>query len=79
MKLLQPTPPPYDALLWAKLPLPERGRMVCQAWALQGYGTPVGAYALHAVKVLLYLGAWVFFCGFTPGLGGLASIGHLVA
>jgi hypothetical protein len=74
VKLLQPTPPPYDALLWAKQPLPERGRMVCQAWALQGYGTPVGAYAIHAVKVLLYIGAWVFFCGFTPGLGGLASI-----
>ncbi|MGO8970762.1 MAG: DUF3556 domain-containing protein [Myxococcaceae bacterium] len=74
VKLLQPTPPPYDALLWAKKPLEERGRMVCQAWAIQGYGTPLGAYAIHAFKLLLYIGAWVFFCSFTPGLGGLTSI-----
>ncbi len=74
MKLLQPTPPPYDALLWATTPLEERGRMVCQAWAIQGYGTPLGAYAIHALKVLLYIGAWAFFCSFTPGLGGLTSL-----
>lgn len=76
MKLLQPRPPPYDPLAWVKKPLHERGRMVCEAWALQGYGTPFGAYAIYAFKVVLYIGAWLFFCSFTPGLGGLSSIGR---
>ena len=38
--LLDPTPPPYDPLVWAKKPFAERARMVCEAWAMQGYGTP---------------------------------------
>jgi hypothetical protein len=74
MKLLQPNPPPYDPLVWVKKPLHERGRMVCEAWATQGYGTPLAAYAIHAFKVVLYLGAWLFFCSFTPGLGRLSTI-----
>ncbi len=76
MGILQPTPPPYDPLEWVRLPLVERARLVCQSWALQGYGTPLGAYALHVVKVLFYIGAWIFFCGFTPGLGSLSSFGQ---
>jgi hypothetical protein len=49
--------------------------MVCEAWALQGYGTPPAIYVLHAVKLLLYAGAWVLFCRTTPGLGELGAIG----
>jgi hypothetical protein len=49
--------------------------MVCAAWAMQGYGSPLGAYALYAFKVAFYIGGWVFFCGFTPGMGGLHDIG----
>ncbi|HWN67128.1 MAG TPA: DUF3556 domain-containing protein [Haliangium sp.] len=74
MKLLQPAPPPYDPLDWARRPFAERGRMACEAWALQGYGTPMGVYALYAAKVAFYVGMWSFFCGFTPGLGGISSI-----
>ena len=73
--LLRPVPPPYDPLEWAALPFPEKGRLVCGAWAMQGYGTPLGVYVVYALKVLLYVGGWVFFCGFTPGLGGLGDIG----
>ncbi|MEO6418654.1 MAG: DUF3556 domain-containing protein [Polyangiaceae bacterium] len=76
MGLLTPTPPPYDPLEWLKKPFEERGRMVCEAWALQGYGTPVGVYLVYAIKVLFYVGMWVVFCGTTPGLGGLSTIGH---
>jgi hypothetical protein len=72
---LRPLLPPYDPLDWVKRPFAERARMVCEAWALQGYGTPLAIYALHAVKLALYAGAWVLFCGTTPGLGGLSSIG----
>jgi len=73
--ILDPAPPPYDALEWVKKPFADRARMVCQAWALQGYGTPPSAYALHAIKVVFYVGAWVFFCGLTDGLGGAGTIG----
>ncbi len=75
MSLLQPIPPPYDALEWVKKPFAERGRMVCESWAMQGYGTPLGAYALYVVKVLLYVGAWIFFCGLSPSLGGMGTLG----
>lgn len=48
--------------------------MVCQAWALQGYGTPLGVYAVYAIKIAFYVGMWMFFCGFTPGLGDVSTI-----
>ena len=69
MRLLSPVPTPYDPLEWAARPFPEKARMVCQAWALQGYGSPAGVYAVYAVKVLLYIGGWMLFCAFTPGMG----------
>ena len=74
MGLLDPTPPPYDPIAWQQRPLDERGRMVCEAWAAQGYGTPPGVFAFYAAKLALYLGAWVFFCGLSPSLGGVSSI-----
>ena len=74
MRLLQPAPPPYDPLEWAKRPFGERGRMVCEAWAVQGYGTPVGAYAFHLVKIALYVGGWLLFCRTSPGLGSPSTL-----
>lgn len=69
MGLLDPVPPPYDALEWDQAPFPRKSRMVCQSWALQGYGTPVAAFGVYALKVVLYVGVWVLFCRTTPGLG----------
>ena len=74
MGLLAPTPPPYDPLEWVKKPLLERGRMVCEAWAMHGYGTPHAVFVAYALKVALYVGGWVLFCSFSPSLGGPASI-----
>jgi hypothetical protein len=74
--LIRPTPVPYDPLEWAKKPFAERARMVCEAWALQGYGTPLAIYVVHVLKIALYVGAWSWFCSFTPGLGGLSTIGQ---
>jgi hypothetical protein len=34
---LDPIPPPYDALAWVREPGAERGRMLCEPWAMQGY------------------------------------------
>ncbi|MBL8920343.1 MAG: DUF3556 domain-containing protein [Myxococcaceae bacterium] len=76
MGLLDPTPPPYDPLEWVEQPFEPRAKQVCQAWALQGYGAPLAVYVAYALKIAAYVGAWVFFCGFTPGLGGLSSIGE---
>jgi hypothetical protein len=75
LSFLKPTAPPYDPLVWEKLPFRERARQACQGWALQGYGTPIAVYLLYAIKLLLYAGGWILFCRFTPGLGALSSIG----
>jgi hypothetical protein len=74
MGLLDPTPPPYDPLQWVELPLEERGRQVCEAWALQGYGAPMLVYVAYALKMVGYVAAWGFFCSFTPGLGGVSDV-----
>ena len=71
---LKPVPPPYDPLEWVKKPFAERSRMVCCAWAMQGYGTPLAVYLLYAVKVVFYVAGWWFFCRFSPGMGELGRI-----
>src|SRR5688572_22611081 len=48
--------------------------MVCQAWALQGYVAPPAVLGVYAVKALLYVAGWWFFCSFTPNVGLLDSI-----
>ncbi len=73
MGLIRPTPPPYDPLEWQKLPFTQRAELACKAWAVQGYGTPIGAYTLYVLKVAFYIWMWSFFVSFTPGLGGLAA------
>ena len=73
MGLIKPTPPPYDPLEWQKLPFAQRAELACKAWAVQGYGTPLGAYTLYVLKVAFYIWMWSFFVSFTPGLGGLAA------
>ena len=74
MGLLDPVAPPYDPLEWAKKPFSEKSRMVCRAWALQGYGAPPAVYALYALKLLAYAGGWWLSCSFTPGLGDARTI-----
>jgi len=71
MGFIKPTPPPYDPLEWQKKPFAEQAKLACQAWAVQGYGTPIGAYTLYIFKVVFYIYMWAFFCTFTPGLGDI--------
>jgi hypothetical protein len=71
----RPLAPPYDSLEWAKKPFSEKSRMVCEAWAIQGYGTPLAVYLVYAFKIALYVGGWMFFCSFTSGMGKLADFG----
>jgi hypothetical protein len=74
MALLDPTPPPYDPIEWLKRPFAARARMVCEAWAMQGYGAPLSIYAAYALKVALYIGGWMAFCSVSPTLGGPSAV-----
>jgi hypothetical protein len=71
--MLRPTLPAYDIAEWRRQPFPVRLQWVCRSWALQGYGTPLGVYALYALKILAFVAAWVWFCTFTPG----ATVGEI--
>ncbi|MCB9760403.1 MAG: DUF3556 domain-containing protein [Alphaproteobacteria bacterium] len=71
--MIQPILPPYDLAAWRAAPFPQRVRMVCQAWAIQGYGTPLPVYLVYALKVGFYVGAWAFFCGFSAEGGWLSD------
>ncbi|MFO1472781.1 MAG: DUF3556 domain-containing protein [Turneriella sp.] len=72
MGFIKPTPPPYDPIAWNTKPYGERAELACKAWAVQGYGTPIGAYTLYILKVAFYIYMWTFFTSFTPGLGEIA-------
>jgi len=74
MGLIKPTAPPYDPIAWQKLPFAEQAEQACKAWAVQGYGTPIGAYFLYVFKVVFYIYMWSFFCSFSPGASGVAQI-----
>lgn len=75
MGLLDPIPPPYDPLEWEKTAFPEKSRMVCRSWAVQGYGTPLSAYAFYLLKLALYVGGWMFFCSFSTDVADVWAIG----
>ena len=38
--------------------------MVCEAWALDGYGTPPAAFVFYLLKMAAYVGGWITFCCF---------------
>jgi hypothetical protein len=70
MQLPKPRMPPYDMRDWQRRPFPERLRMVCQCWAVDGYGTPWPVYLLYVLKAAFYVGAWLLFCSFSKGAAG---------
>ncbi|MBL8955928.1 MAG: DUF3556 domain-containing protein [Myxococcaceae bacterium] len=72
MGLLDPKPPPYEPLEWLKAPFDVRGRQSCEAWALDGYGSPLGIYGVYLAKVFLYVLGWAWFCSF--GVGPLSQV-----
>jgi hypothetical protein len=74
VSFLAPTPPPYDPLEWLTLPFPERVRRVSRAWALQGYGAPIGVYLVYLVKIGLYALGWALFCSTTSPAFSLSQL-----
>lgn len=73
MKLPAPKLPSYDMSEWKKQPFHERWRMVCGAWAEDGYAPPWPSYVFYLLKLALYVGLWVFFCRFSAEAHGAAS------
>ncbi len=53
----------------------ELVRSGCEDYVLKGIGLPIAAYIFHAVKLCLLVGAWMYFCSFTPGLGSPWNFG----
>ena len=47
----------------------------CEGYVRHGIGLPVPAYVFHAVKLCLFVLGWMFFVGFTPGLGSPGQVG----
>lgn len=72
--LLSPKPLPYDALEWERMPFARRMRLVCESWAIDGYGAPLAIYVAYALKIGLFVAGWLGFCAITPGLGGPGTI-----
>ena len=59
----------FEPEKWAKRGFRERARLSCEAFVLAGIGLPWVGYVFHAVKLILLIAGWMFFVGFTPGLG----------
>ncbi len=74
MGLLDPHPFPFDYEEWKNKPFHIRCRMLCEAWAVQGFGAPRPVYILYAFKLFFYVGMWIWFASFSRGLGDLQSI-----
>lgn len=64
---LSPKLPDFDVADWRDKPFAERTRMICQAWAADGYGSPLAIYLLYALKIAAYIYGWIWWCSFTPG------------
>jgi len=58
---------------WANKDFSERVRTATAAYLIGGLGYRLTDYGFHAVKLALFILGWVFFCGFTPGLGTAAN------
>ncbi len=75
-KILEPAELPYDFGEWKKEPFSERMKMVCQAWALQGFGAPPAIILFYVFKIAIYIAGWIFFCSFSESLGSFSYIGE---
>ncbi len=75
MGFIAPSAPGFDVEDWTRRSYPERLRLMCDAWARQGFGAPGVAYAFYVIKMAIYVGGFLFFATRTPGVGGVGDIG----
>lgn len=76
MSLLDPQPFPFDFDEWKKQPFAVRAKLLCQAWAIQGFGAPLAVYTFYVIKTLFYVWMWTWFASFSTDLGSLNEIGE---
>lgn len=69
MKLPSPKLPDYDLSTWRTLPFRERVRLVCQSWAVDGYGSPAVVNLVYVLKVGLYVAGFFGTCACSTALG----------
>ncbi len=75
MGLIKPGLPDLDLDDWAARPEGERVRLMCESWAVQGFGAPAIAYAFYLFKIAVYIALWVLFVSRAPDVAGLSDIG----
>ena len=68
--LISPQALPFEYEAWKQEPFHTRVKMLCHAWAIQGYGAPVSVYIFYILKIAFYIGMWIFFCTFSRRYGG---------
>ncbi len=73
-KFLAPKSLPYNFQEWKKKPFRERAKMICKAWALDGFGAPVSVLGFYVIKILIYIGLWFYFCSYSSSLGSIFEI-----
>ena len=77
MGLMQPTLPDVDPARWPQLGRLERIRELAPFWVDHGFGTQRVVHLLYVGKCVLYAGGAVLVTAWTtPGLGGVANVGH---
>jgi hypothetical protein len=64
---------PFDPTEWSRKDFTERVRIGTNFYVLNGIGYPLAAYLFHAVRVAVFIGGWMFFASFTPGLGTISG------
>lgn len=74
LKFLAPQKLLYDFEDWKKEPFHIRVKMLCTAWATQGYGAPASTYIFYIIKIGLYVWGWLFFCSFSNSLGEISEV-----
>jgi hypothetical protein len=76
MGFIAPSTPSFDVDDWSRRPYAERLRLMCDAWAQQGFGAPGVAYVFYVLKIAIYIGGFLFFATRAPGVGGVGDFGR---
>ncbi len=72
---MKPRDLPYDYDDWKVKPFAERVKMICQAWAMQGFGAPNFTVFYYAFKIIFYVWMWTVFCSYSTELGTTETMG----
>ena len=75
MGVIKPALPDLDLDDWAARPEADRVRLMCESWAVQGFGAPAVAYFFYVAKIAVYVCLWVVFVSRAPDVQGWSDIG----